>query len=190
MDICSCGKEKDIRSKTCYDCYVNPHLMKFTKFCNGCKQDLPIELYRLKHNKSRPRSRCKKCEARMARETRLKMSPEEKRIKKREYYHKDLKKTRKSIQKRSWKRMGFDVITMETLFNSHNNKCDCCGYETKTLVTDHCHSTGKFRGFLCSQCNSGLGLFKDNPIRLQSAIKYLLLSTPSSFGGANWSYTI
>lgn len=38
---------------------------------------------------------------------------------------------------------------------------------------DHCHITGKIRGFLCSNCNTGLGLFKDNINLLESAIKYL-----------------
>lgn len=39
--------------------------------------------------------------------------------------------------------------------------------------TDHCHSTGKVRGILCTNCNRGLGSFKDNIVSLQNAIKYL-----------------
>jgi hypothetical protein len=38
---------------------------------------------------------------------------------------------------------------------------------------DHCHETGEFRGFLCSNCNLGLGKFKDDPEILLNAIAYL-----------------
>lgn len=40
-------------------------------------------------------------------------------------------------------------------------------------VLDHDHATGKFRGYLCQNCNSGLGKFKDNPITLLKAVEYL-----------------
>jgi hypothetical protein len=39
--------------------------------------------------------------------------------------------------------------------------------------TDHCHKTGKFRGLLCCSCNLGLGYFKDNPVFMSEAIKYI-----------------
>ena len=38
---------------------------------------------------------------------------------------------------------------------------------------DHCHETGEFRGFLCNNCNVGLGKFKDDPEILLNAIAYL-----------------
>lgn len=38
---------------------------------------------------------------------------------------------------------------------------------------DHCHTTGKVRGILCGNCNTGLGHFKDSPMLLQRAIEYL-----------------
>ena len=42
----------------------------------------------------------------------------------------------------------------------------------KTCV-DHCHHTGKIRGLLCGNCNSALGLFKDNIPFLMAAEDYL-----------------
>jgi hypothetical protein len=43
----------------------------------------------------------------------------------------------------------------------------------KALCVDHCHSTGKVRGLLCSSCNSALGLLKEDVDRMQSMIRYV-----------------
>jgi len=43
----------------------------------------------------------------------------------------------------------------------------------KTMAADHCHETGKLRGVLCMVCNSGLGMFQDNPTLLRQAVIYL-----------------
>ncbi len=43
----------------------------------------------------------------------------------------------------------------------------------RVLNLDHDHKTGDFRGWLCSNCNTGLGLFRDNVALLAAAISYL-----------------
>lgn len=50
--------------------------------------------------------------------------------------------------------------------------CECCGDPAK-LVFDHCHTTGKFRGWICQQCNHALGHVRDDPVRLSKLITYL-----------------
>src|SRR5690606_973341 len=41
--------------------------------------------------------------------------------------------------------------------------CECCGQlpGKKSLAVDHCHETGKFRGWLCTNCNTGIGKLGD-----------------------------
>lgn len=40
------------------------------------------------------------------------------------------------------------------------------------LVPDHCHVSNLFRGTLCSNCNTALGLLKDNPQSIKGLLEY------------------
>jgi ssDNA-binding Zn-finger/Zn-ribbon topoisomerase 1 len=51
-------------------------------------------------------------------------------------------------------------------------KCPIC-LKLEPLVLDHNHNTGKFKGWLCSRCNSALGFFEDNINYVRRALKYL-----------------
>ena len=44
---------------------------------------------------------------------------------------------------------------------------------TANLVRDHNHETGKGREWICDNCNTGLGRFKDNTKFLKRVIDYL-----------------
>lgn len=60
-----------------------------------------------------------------------------------------------------------------------NGGCRICGTSNKRgkpLAVDHCHTTGKVRGLLCTSHNTALGKFKDDPGLLASAITYLARS--------------
>lgn len=48
------------------------------------------------------------------------------------------------------------------------------GYVRTSWCLDHDHNTGKFRGYLCHLCNTGLSNFKDNPDILEKALEYFL----------------
>jgi 5-methylcytosine-specific restriction endonuclease McrA len=51
--------------------------------------------------------------------------------------------------------------------------CDICGRTDRPLRFDHCHETGKHRGWLCNNCNVGMGHLGDNLESLLEAVKYL-----------------
>lgn len=57
--------------------------------------------------------------------------------------------------------------------------CEICGRSIgkKALHLDHCHATDTFRGWLCGQCNSGLGLLGDNAESVKKALDYLIKSS-------------
>lgn len=54
----------------------------------------------------------------------------------------------------------------------HQGSCPICTQQ-KLLVYDHDHRAGSFRGWICSDCNCGLGMFKDSPQALRQAALYL-----------------
>jgi hypothetical protein len=51
--------------------------------------------------------------------------------------------------------------------------CDCCGKSGRKIVWDHDHATGEFRGWICSPCNTALGMVGDSREVLHKMIAYL-----------------
>ena len=73
---------------------------------------------------------------------------------------------------------GIALSDFNDMMAMQNNACAICGYSDMSdpkifPVVDHCHTTGKVRGILCSSCNHGLGKFKDDVTRLMLAAAYL-----------------
>ena len=64
---------------------------------------------------------------------------------------------------------------LDAIYSAHNGRCGICGAAPgkRNFSLDHDHATSKLRGLLCSSCNTGLGLFKDDDLLLTKAIKYL-----------------
>lgn len=44
------------------------------------------------------------------------------------------------------------------------------------IVLDHCHESGRFRGWICQYCNQGLGLFRESKKALLRALVYVSIS--------------
>lgn len=59
-----------------------------------------------------------------------------------------------------------------------NNKCGICQLDSHInlkghLYVDHCHKTGAIRGLLCNNCNSAIGLLKEDEKLFAAAVTYL-----------------
>jgi hypothetical protein len=66
------------------------------------------------------------------------------------------------------------VADYDALLQRQGGVCAICKTPPKRLLSvDHDHDTGAVRGLLCSTCNSGLGHFKDDPLRMRSAAEYI-----------------
>ncbi len=112
----------------------------------------------------------------------------------REEYHKNYKatfeyrkgrriyqKSQKNKTRLLKKYFNLSFEDYQKMVRQQSNKCAICGDKERIkrngnkmeLAIDHSHRTGKVRGLLCQRCNRGLGLFKEDILRLQNAIKYL-----------------
>lgn len=174
----TCGKPKDKRSKQCNECFKKEPA---EKKCTGCGKIFPIKAYALRPNGRgghKRRSRCKKCEAKETRE-RIASLPAEERRKRRKRYHQN----ETAAQRKKWaiwkyaRLLGLDQQAVYERYLRTKGYCDICGVHESTQHTklhlDHCHETGVFRGFICSNCNGGLGFFRDSPKALRRAANYL-----------------
>lgn len=80
---------------------------------------------------------------------------------------------------KSWRENGIrmTVELFAEMLASQNGGCAICGADRNkngtALCVDHCHTSGKVRGLLCHNCNTGLGRFSDNTDLLRKAISYL-----------------
>ena len=70
---------------------------------------------------------------------------------------------------------GLSREDYQRLLIAQNGLCAVCDEKPeRRLCVDHCHATGEVRGLLCSNCNTALGLFADDPERMWAAVLYLL----------------
>ncbi len=82
---------------------------------------------------------------------------------------------------RKW--YGLTIKEYTDLLDEQDHRCKICGnraepegisFANRSLNVDHCHDTGKVRGLICSNCNTGLGKFKDSPELIEKAFAYLI----------------
>ena len=129
----------------CNTCFKNKEILEFHKNSNKCKICYSI-YWKEYYNKNKDKVH----------------------LKNQAYYKKDPIKHR--LRERIKGRLALGVtLPIET------ESCEICFTKPtkRALSLDHDHKLNIARGYLCSNCNTAIGLFKDRPELLLSAIKYL-----------------
>ena len=123
-----------------------------TKRCASCKEEKEVTFF-YTHKKEGYQGRCKTCSS----------------ILTKKWYKENPEKVRNY-----WlKRYGITLEDYNNLSEAQDHLCAICLSKKSPLHVDHCHTTGKVRGLLCFSCNTLLGVAKDSPNILKSAITYL-----------------
>lgn len=74
---------------------------------------------------------------------------------------------------RSCRKRGITIDQYHAKAEAQDFMCAICGDDVRRLVIDHDHKTGKVRGLLCSNCNTGIGLLRESQSVLRSAEQYI-----------------
>lgn len=157
------------------------------KICKDCGTEKDTDEFRFRFDKRRGKlychSYCRECEK------------ERGRASAKAYYHKNREKamaTSRAYHKANRfkvalldarsvaRKRGHSPCTAsaEEIKAAFTGRCHICGVPeaelNKKICMDHDHETGEFRGWLCRNCNSGLGHFKDSQEILIDALHYLM----------------
>lgn len=137
-----------------------------TRICKTCKEEKPFDAFpKNTAYKDGIRPNCVECHREYQNDSHHK------------HKHKrphDYEKDKDSKLKRAY---GIGYAEYLTMFEAQNGCCAICGTDDtggrKAFHVDHCHDTGKVRGLLCGNCNSGIGNLRDDVGLLRRAIDYL-----------------
>lgn len=158
------------------------------RICRKCSIEKPLESFRPHTGRPGRRHGCRDCEA-LAQRVAYAEDPEKAKEATKKWSRENA--AHLAAKKRAWRQQnpekhaayirkvhyGITDPEYQALLIKQNELCAICGGPPiragHSLSVDHCHTTGKIRGLLCSNCNTGLGLFKDSPELLEKALLYL-----------------
>lgn len=98
---------------------------------------------------------------------------------KQENREKVLASARKTGRSRRLKFLGITDAHLNEAIEAQGGLCAVCRTREvhlnggRQVHIDHCHQTGKFRGILCSGCNTAIGRLGDTLAGVEAAAKYL-----------------
>lgn len=138
------------------------------KVCSGCGVERPLSEFYWTTRRNGQKARHSKCQP--CRREQFKVyskTPQGKRTKRSGILRRKYKMTEEQYLALLAHQGGVCAICREPETKLHRDGALC------RLVIDHNHKSGDVRALLCSFCNAGLGLFKDDPDRLLAAARYL-----------------
>ena len=139
------------------------------KTCTVCRElKSLVEFYNSKAYKDGKSYRCKSCD----------------KLARRKYNEKHRKQRLINQRKANLKhKYGMSVKDFDNLWEKQKGCCAICNKKLSNdsgrnhrhdkVVVDHCHTTKKVRGLLCTMCNKGIGLLKDDKSIVKNALTYL-----------------
>lgn len=89
------------------------------------------------------------------------------------HYHKNKQELNRQ-RRMQYPQMRYGVDA-EKMLNQQQGKCAICKDILVKYHIDHSHASGLVRGLLCSKCNQGIGLLRENITIFQNAIDYLVV---------------
>lgn len=137
------------------------------KTCSTCKTELSLDMFH--KNRSRKdglHGDCKACVSACNRRWR-ESNPERKQVQNKTV------NARRYYRRYTLSQYGLTEDGYAQMHALQEGACAICREAQEVLCVDHDHTTSKVRGLLCSRCNQGLGLFRDNRDFLAQAITYL-----------------
>ena len=137
-----------------------------TKVCKACKEEKNIDQFaKGKGYENGVRPQCLTCR----REYEVNNYHKHKHKRPYDYVYDRDKKLQKAY--------GISYQEYLMMLETQGGGCAICGTtdtgKRKAFAVDHCHTTGKVRGLLCSNCNTGIGNLRDDVGLLTRAIEYL-----------------
>lgn len=153
-----------------------------TKLCTVCKLEKPIDKFGWKRQKTLygismlKQSACNPCRVDLDVEYKRRKGVPVK-VKRTEESKK--RRTKEAMRRFNLKfKFGLTIEDYSLLLEAQDGVCAICGKdqlakEGKNLSVDHCHSTLKIRGLLCTSCNTMLGLTMEKTEVLYKAIEYI-----------------
>jgi len=177
--------------------------MNKLKKCCGCKVEKPrSQFYTDNGRKDRKQSWCKKCIRKWGKEYRKRFEGKIRKYQReyqKKWYQKNKKRLRKAFKanyeknkeaykirnkKTYFRRYGITYDGAIEVWEKQGKKCLICKKALEILgnnnkhgfCIDHDHKTGKFRGILCHNCNSAIGMLQENIELVRATVKYLELT--------------
>lgn len=80
-------------------------------------------------------------------------------------------------RERTVEKYGLTEDRYQEMVSVQDGVCAICrrpnNHPKRRLYIDHNHETGVVRGLLCQKCNTGLGMFEDDPLKMRAAMAYI-----------------
>jgi hypothetical protein len=127
------------------------------KKCTKCGEQKPLSEFTIRSDTKKHKNTCRSCVKIYSKNNHLKNSNKRKNQKLQKAY-------------------GISLDEKLVMFGKQHGKCEICQIAFSNLASahvDHCHTTGKIRGLLCTKCNPGIGFFEDCLDKLKAAQVYL-----------------